>query len=98
MTAVSGSASWPGSRSGTPSSTTKHRGLLSRLAFSRDEVAEYLGALVAIVLIGADVALTLLGRSDSGLAASVPVIVAFYFGGRVSNQGARSVTNGKERS
>lgn len=49
-----------------------------------DSIGELVAGLVALSLIGADIFLSVHGTSDSGLQSAVPVIVAFYFGGRVS--------------
>lgn len=53
---------------------------------SADVYGEFIAGVIALVLIGADVWLTVEGKVDTGLQASVPIIVAFYFGGRVSSQ------------
>jgi len=49
-----------------------------------DVVGEIVAGLIAIVLIGADVWLATRGITDNALQASVPTIVAFYFGGRLA--------------
>jgi threonine/homoserine/homoserine lactone efflux protein len=51
-----------------------------------DYFAELIAGFIALALIGADVYLTVHGTIDSGLQAAVPIIVAFYFGGRASTK------------
>lgn len=60
----------------------------------RDYLTELIQGIVAIVLIGADVALVVSGHSDAVLSSAVPIIVAFYFGGRVTIAAVKQTQNG----
>jgi hypothetical protein len=49
-------------------------------------IGDITAAIVAVILIAADVYLTIHGTQDTGLQGAVPVIVAFYFGGRITSR------------
>lgn len=53
------------------------------------DVPEVIQGVVALALIAADFFLSRSGHVDSGLQTAVPVLVAFYFGGRISTGGAK---------